>query len=297
MARPDPNDLMAFLAVARERSFTKAAAQLGVSQSALSHTLRRLETTLGLRLLARSTRSVAPTEAGERLLATLAPHFEAIGRELEAVTALRDTPSGTLRINAGEHAVRSVVWPKLEPFLTKYPEIRVEVHVDNAYTDIVAGRYDAGVRLGEEVAGDMIAMRIGPDWRMAAVASPEYFATRPAPRTPHELTTHNCINLRLGSYGGFYAWEFARDGQKLNVRVDGQLAFNSSVPILAAALKGHGLAFIPEDMARPHLADGSLRRVLTKWCPAFVGYHLYYPSRRQASPAFALLLEAMRVRS
>jgi DNA-binding transcriptional LysR family regulator len=297
MQRPDINDLLAFMAVARERSFTRAAAQLGVSQSALSHTVRRLETALGLRLLARTTRSVAPTDAGERLIENLGPHFQDIDRELDALTELSDKPVGSLRINASDHAVRSVLWPKLDPFLGKYPDIKVEVHIDNGYVDIVAGRYDAGVRLGEEVAGDMIAVRVGPDWRMAVVASPGYFRSRGVPASPHDLTAHDCINLRLETYGGFYAWEFEREGQKLNVRVDGRLAFNSSSPILAAALAGHGLACIPEDMAAPHMAEGRLERALADWCPAFTGYHLYYPSRRQASPAFQLLVEALRVKS
>ena len=296
MPRPDINDLLAFTAVARERSFTRAAAKLGVSQSALSHTVRRLETALDVRLLARTTRSVAPTEAGERLINGIGHHIEGIDREIEALTAGRDKPSGTLRINAGEHAVRTVLWPKLDAFLGKYPDIKVEVHLDNSLADIVAGRYDAGVRLGEEVAGDMIAVRIGPDWRMAVVAAPAYFERCGTPKSPHDLTQHNCINLRLETYGGFYAWEFERDGRKLNVRVDGQLAFNSSVPILAAALAGHGVAFIPEDMVKTHVAAGRLRQVLTRWCPSFAGYHLYYPSRRQSSHAFQLLVDALRLR-
>ncbi len=226
----------------------------------------------------------------------LGPHFEGIDQELEALSDLRGKPAGTLRINAGEHAVRSVLWPKLDGFLTAYPDIKVEVHIDNGYTDIVAGRFDAGVRLGEEVAGDMIAVRIGPDWRMAVVASPNYFARHPAPKTPRDLPRHNCINLRLPTLGGHYAWEFESNGEKLDVRVDGQLAFNSSVPIMTAAVAGHGLACIPEDMAEPHLSEGRLQRVLTKWCPAFVGYHLYYPNRRQASAAFTLLVEALKVK-
>ena len=296
MPRPDINDILAFTAVARERSFTRAAAKLGVSQSALSHTIRRLETALDVRLLARTTRSVAPTDAGERLLSGIAHHIEDIDREIDALTAGRDKPSGTLRINAGEHAARTVLWPKLDPFLSRYPDIKVEVHLDNSLADIVAGRYDAGVRLGEEVAGDMIAVRIGPDWRMAVVATPDYFRGRETPKSPPDLTQHNCINLRLETFGGFYAWEFERDGRKLNVRVDGQLAFNSSLPILAAALAGHGVAYIPEDMAKPHIAEGRLQQVLTKWCPAFAGYHLYYPSRRQSSHAFQLLVDALRLR-
>ena len=294
--RANADDLEAFLAVARERSFTKAAAGLGVSQSALSHTIRRLEARLGLRLLSRSTRSVSPTDAGQRLIDGIGPHFAGIDAELDALTALRDKPAGSIRLTAGEHAVRTVLWPKLSPFLERYPDIRVEVNAENALTDIVAERYDAGVRLGESIARDMIAVRIGPDWSMAVVAAPAYFEGRSVPRTPHDLTAHECINLRLLSYGGYYAWEFERDGQKLNVRVDGRLAFNSSAQILPAALDGHGLACLPEDLAAPHIAAGRLKRVLKDWMPRFVGYHLYYPSRRQASPAFELLVEALRYR-
>lgn len=294
--RASADDLQAFLAVARERSFTKAAAQLGVSQSALSHTIRRLETGLGLRLLARSTRSVSPTDTGQRLLDTIGPRFAQIDSELEALTALRDTPAGSIRLTAADHSLRTVIWPRLGPFLKRYPDIRVEVTTESALTDIVAERYDAGVRLGESIARDMIAVRIGPDWSMAVVASPGYFEGRTPPRTPHDLTAHECINLRLMSYGGHYAWEFEKDGTKLNVRVDGHLAFNASPPILTAALEGHGLACIPEDAAAPYIAAGQLKRVLNDWMPRFVGYHLYYPSRRQASPAFELLVDALRYR-
>jgi DNA-binding transcriptional LysR family regulator len=294
--RASADDLEAFLAVARERSFTKAAAGLGVSQSALSHTIRRLESGLGLRLLSRSTRSVSPTDAGQRLIDQIGPRFAEIDAELDALTALRDKPAGTIRITAGEHSLRTVIWPRLDPFLVRYPDIRVEISTESALTDIVAERYDAGVRLGESIARDMIAVRIGPDWGMAVVGSPAYFTGRATPRTPHDLTGHACINLRLMTYGGYYAWEFERDGSKLNVRVDGQLAFNGSGPILAAALAGHGLACIPEDMAAPHIAAGQLKRVLKDWMPKLAGYHLYYPSRRQASPAFELLVEALRYR-
>lgn len=297
MARRDIVDLQAFLAVARERSFTRAAAQLGVSQSALSHTLRGLEQRLGLRLLTRTTRNVSTTEAGERLLNSIGPKFEEIDAELEAVTALRDKPAGTIRINAAEHSLRTALWPRLDRFLADYPDIKIEVSQENALTDIVAQRYDAGVRLGEQVAKDMIAVRIGPDWRMAVVGAPSYLASRKAPRTPRDLTGHNCINLKLLTYGGNYAWEFERNGAKLNVRVEGQLTFNSSTPILAAALSGHGLACIPEDMAVPYIADGRLIQTLKGWMPLFAGYHLYYPSRRQTSPAFALLVETLRYRA
>lgn len=297
MARRDIVDLQAFLAVARERSFTRAAARLGVSQSALSHTLRGLEQRLGLRLLTRTTRNVSTTEAGERLLNSIGPKFEEIDAELEAVTALRDKPAGTIRINAAEHSLRTALWPRLDRFLADYPDIKIEVSQENALTDIVAQRYDAGVRLGEQVAKDMIAVRIGPDWRMAVVGAPSYLASRKAPRTPRDLTGHNCINLKLLTYGGNYAWEFERNGAKLNVRVEGQLTFNSSTPILAAALSGHGLACIPEDMAVPYIADGRLIQTLKGWMPLFAGYHLYYPSRRQTSPAFALLVETLRYRA
>jgi DNA-binding transcriptional LysR family regulator len=294
MPRPDHNDLTAFLTVARERSFTRAAAQLGVSASALSHTIRRLETAVGLRLLTRTTRSVALTDAGERLVNGIGYHFEEINRELDLLSDLRDKPSGTLRINAGDHAVRTVLWPKLDGFLKTYPDIRIEVQIDNGYVDIVEGRFDAGVRLGEEVAGDMVAVRIGPDWRMVVVGAPAYLKEHGTPKSPHDLTGHSCINLRLPTYGGFYAWEFEREGKKVDVRVEGQVAFNSSVPILTAALAGHGLAFIPEDTAAPHVREGRLKQVLIKWSPNFTGYHLYYPSRHQPSPAFALLVQALR---
>ena len=296
MERSDIGDLRAFLAVARERSFTRAAAKLGVSQSALSHTIRRLEGRRGLRLLNRSTRSVSPTEAGERLLATIGPRFEEIEAELDALSALRDRPAGTVRITAGEHAARSVLWPRLDAFLRAHPDIRVEVQAENRLADIVAERYDAGVRLGEQVAKDMIAVRIGPDWSMAVVGSPAYFAARKEPRTPHELTDHSCINLRLATAGSLYAWEFSLNGQAINVRVEGQVAFNTSTLTIEAALAGHGLACVPEDMAASHVAAGNLTRVLAAWCPQFTGYHLYYPSRRQASPAFSALVDALRWR-
>ena len=297
MLREDLTDFIAFATVAGERSFTRGAAKLGVSPSALSHTIRRFEERLGLRVLARTTRSVSLTEAGERLLNSVSPHLKDIESELAALTELRDRPAGTIRINAGEHAVRTVIWPRLDPFVAQYPDIKLEVNLDNGLTDIVAGRYDAGVRLGEQVAKDMIAVRIGPDWRMAVVGTPAYFASHVLPKSPHDLTNHTCINLRLISFGGFYAWEFERRGEKINVRVEGQLAFNSSVPILEACLAGHGLACMPEDMVTPHLASGRLRQVLKDWMPLFAGYHLYYPSRRQLSPAFALLVDALRYRS
>ncbi|MGO4439964.1 LysR family transcriptional regulator [Rhizobium sp. RAF56] len=297
MLRQPINDLIAFLAVAREQSFTKAAAKLGVSQSALSHTIRGLETRLGLRLLTRTTRSVSPTEAGERLLVTIGPRLDEIENELAALSAFREKPAGTIRITAGEHAADAVLWPALEKLLPHYPDVHVELTVDYGLTDIVAERYDAGVRLGEQVAKDMIAVRIGPDMRMAVVGAPDYFAGRAPLLTPQDLTGHNCINLRLPTHGGIYAWEFEKDGRELRVRAEGQLVFNTSALRVNAALSGMGLAYMAEDIAMPYLRDGRLVRVLEEWCPPFPGYHLYYPSRRQASPAFALVVNALRYRS
>src|SRR5438128_8966773 len=296
MPRSNINDLLAFLAVARERSFTRAAAQLGVSQSALSHTIRGLEERLGLRLLTRTTRSVAPTEAGERLLRTVGPKFEQIDIELAALSELRDKPAGSIRITIGEHAAQAVLWPALEKLLPHYPDIKVELIIDYGLTDIVAERYDAGVRLGEQVAKDMIAVRIGPDFCMAVVGSPSYFARKPRPKKPQDLTAHDCINIRLPTYGGIYAWEFEKRGRGLKVRVEGQLVFNNIALRLNAVEAGFGLAYLPEDQVQSHLADGRLIRVLADWCPPFSGYHLYYPSRRQPTPAFALLVEALRYR-
>jgi DNA-binding transcriptional LysR family regulator len=294
MARETLNDLVAFLAVARERSFTKAAAQLGVSQSALSHTIRGLETRLGIRLLTRTTRSVSPTDAGERLLTTLGPHFDEIEAEVAALSALRDKPAGTIRITTSGHAADNILWPRLIPFLREFPDIKIEMMVDHGLTNIVAERYDAGVRLGEQVEKDMIAVRLGPDLRMACVGSPDYFKRHPPPETPQDLVSHDCINLRLATYGGLYAWEFERDGRMLNVRVDGQLTFNMAPQVLTAALAGFGLGYMPDDMVAPHIASGRLQRVLEDWTPPFPGYHLYYPSRRQSSQAFVLLVEALR---
>lgn len=297
MARESINDLMAFLAVARERSFTRAAAQLGISQSALSHTVRHLEERLGVRLLTRTTRSVAPTQAGERLVRTAGPRLAEIEAELEALSEFREKPAGTIRITAGDHPTETILWPKLSQFLPEYPDIKIEIALDQALTDIVEQRFDAGVRLGEQVAKDMIAVRIGPDLRFAVVAAPSYLANRPRPATPQDLLGHTCINLRLPTLGGLYAWEFERDGHALNVRVDGQLVFNGIFQVLNAALAGFGLAYIPEDMARPHIDAGRLTRVLEEWCPAWTGYHLYYPSRRQSSAAFNLVVEALRFRA
>jgi DNA-binding transcriptional LysR family regulator len=288
------NDIYAFLAVARERSFTRAAAQLGISQSALSHAMRALETRLGVRLLTRTTRSVAPTEAGDRLLRSLGPKFEEIQSELAALNELRDKPGGTIRITAGQHAAETVLWPRIARLLPKYPDLKVEITVDYAFTDIVAERYDAGVRLGEQVAKDMIAVRIAPDMRMTVVAAPSYLAKVSLPRKPQDLLAHQCINLRMPTHGNIYAWEFEKGAKELKVRVDRQLVFNRLSQILEAALAGFGFGYVPEGAALPHVAKGKLVRVLEDWCAPFPGYHLYYPSRRQLSPAFALVVEALR---
>jgi len=286
--------LVAVLTVARERSFTRAAAKLGVSQSALSQTVRSLEERLGLRLLTRTTRSVSPTEAGERLLRTIGPRFDEIETELAALSELREKPAGTIRITAGEHPATAILGPALARILPEYPDIHVEIIVDYGLTDIVAERYDAGVRLGEQIDKDMIAVRLGPPLRMAVVGSPAYFATRSLPTTPHELTEHNCINMRLPTYGGLFAWEFQKDGREVKVRVEGQLTFNTTALRLNAALAGSGLAYLPEDQAEVHIAQGRLVRVLEDWCQPFQGYHLYYPSRRQPSPAFTVMVNALR---
>lgn len=297
MQREDLVDLNAFLTVAEERSFTRAAAKLGTSQSALSHTIRRLETRLGVRLLTRTTRSVAPTEAGDRLLATLSPALDSIAAELSALGDFRDRPSGTIRITISEHAAKSIVWPVLEKLLPAYPDVHVELSIDPGMTDIVTERFDAGVRLGEALAKDMIATRIGPDVRMAMVGSPAYFAGRSHPLTPQDLANHHCINLRFTSAGGFYVWELEKDGREVKVRVDGQLAFNNVALIVQSAIAGFGLAFVMEDHVMDALADGRLIRVMEDWCPPFAGYHLYYPSRRQPSAAFALIVDALRYRA
>jgi DNA-binding transcriptional LysR family regulator len=296
MRRRDLDDLLAFLAVGQERSFTRAAAKLGVSQSALSHTIRALEQRLGVRLLTRTTRSVSPTEAGERLLQTIEPRLEEIKAGLEALSELREKPAGTIRITATDYAADTILWPKLAQFLRQYPDIKVEIIIDYGLTDIVAQRFDAGVRGGEQVAKDMIAVRIGPDLRTAIVGSPSYFETRSEPKRPQDLIGHSCINLRLPTYGGLYAWEFEKEGRALKVHVEGQLVFNGTFQMLNAALAGFGLAYVPEDVAYPHLAKGRLRRVLEDWCPPYSGYHLYYPSRRQPTPAFNLLVDVLRYR-
>ena len=297
MLRESLNDLLAFVAVARARSFTRAAAQLGVSQPALSQTVRGLEARLGVRLLARTTRSVAPTEAGERLLDAVGPRFAEIEAGLATLAEMRDKPAGTLRITAAEHAAHTVLWPALRRLLPDYPDIKVETVVDSGLTDIVAERIDAGIRLGGMVAKGMSAVPIGPDMRMAVVGSPAYFEGRRTPRSPQELTDHRCINLRLPTRGGLYAWEFEKDGRELRVWVEGQLVFNTTVLIQEAAQDGFGIAYLPEDAVRAQLDRGALIRVLDDWCAPFSGYHLYYPSRRQLPPALALLVEALRWRS
>lgn len=294
MPRENLNDLTAFLAVARDRSFTKAAAKLGVSRSALSHTLRSLEARLGLRLLTRTTRSVSVTAAGERLVQSVGHRFEEIEAELEALSELRDRPAGTIRITAHEHPVNTVLVPRLRKFLSEYPDINVEVAIDYGLTDIVAERFDAGVRSGGQVARGMIALRIGPDLRSAVVGAPSYFDAHPVPRKPQDLTEHRCMNLRLPTHGGLYAWEFEKKRREMRVRVEGQLVFNGTSPMLTAAIAGLGLAYVPEDLAQPYIDAGTLKRVLGDWCEPYSGYHLYYPSRRQSSPAFALLIEALR---
>ena len=295
MPRIDFNHLQAFILVARERSFTRAAAQLGVTQSALSHTIRGLEAKLDVRLLTRTTRGVAPTEAGERLYATLEPHYEGIASGLAALGDIRDKPAGTIRISAHDHAAGTVLWPRLAPLLPAYPDLKIEIDINYGMIDIVAERFDAGVRLGDQVARDMIAVRISPDVKMAVVGSPVYLAGRTPPRVPHDLTAHGCINMRLPTNGGLYAWEFAKEGDELQVHVDGQAIFNTTPQTLQAALDGIGLAYVPDDLVGEHVAAGRLQRVLEDWCPVFPGYHLYYPSRRQASPAFALVLDALRL--
>ncbi|GFE75497.1 LysR family transcriptional regulator [Novosphingobium sp. TCA1] len=296
MAGENYNELAAFVVVARELSFTRAAAKLGVSQSALSQTIRGLEERIGLRLLTRTTRSVAPTEAGRRLFETLAPRFEEIEQELGALSQLRDRPAGSLRINAGEHAAISVLQPALRKIVSENPDVRVEIIVDYGLTDIVAQGFDAGVRLGDQVAKDMIAVRIGPDMRMAVVGSPDYFTRYPVPRTPQDLTSQNCIGIRLPTYGGIFPWDLDKDGHEVNVRIEGQLVFNNISLRLSSALDGLGLAYLPEDQVLEHIEAGRLVRVMEDWCGAFPGYHLYYPSRRHTSPAFQLLVETLRYR-
>lgn len=294
MQRQDLNDMLAFMAVAQERSFTKAAAKLGTSQSTLSHTVRQLEQRLGLRLLMRTTRNVSPTDAGERLLRTLAPRIHDIESEVDALMELRDKPSGIVRLTLSDHAFDWIAWPKLKSILKDYPDIHVEFSIDNGFRDIIEERLDAGVRLGESLDKDMVAVRIGPDWRLVAVASPDYLQSHSPIETPQDLVAHNCINHRQSRSGGLYAWEFAKDGRDLRVRVDGQLTFNSSGAMVDAAVGGLGVAYIPENLVAQPLASGQLVQVLDDWSPMFSGYYLYYPSRRQHSPAFAVVVEALR---
>ncbi|ADP70327.1 transcriptional regulator, LysR family [Rhodomicrobium vannielii ATCC 17100] len=294
MKRDELGDLFGFLTVAEERSFTRAAARLGTSQSSLSHMIRRMEERMGVRLLTRTTRSVAPTEAGEQLVATLRPAFNDIQTRLDSMSALRQKPAGTIRITSSRHATETILMPAVMQLMADYPDIKVEISVDQRLTDLVAERYDAGVRLGEQVEKDMIAVKIGPELRMTVVGSPAYFAQHPKPATPHDLTQHVCINLRLPTLGGLYAWEFEKNGRPLNVRVDGQFTCNDVPMIIHAAVNGLGLACLPDDQFKDLIEEGRLVRVLEDWCPPFPGYHLYYPSRRQPSPAFVLLVEALR---
>lgn len=296
MAQNNFNDLLAFRAVAVERSFTRAAAQMGVSTSALSHAVRGLEERLGIRLLNRTTRTVVPTDAGERLLQTVSALFDGVEAELASLGELRGTPSGTIRVTTSAHAAKTILEPALIPLLAQYRDLKVELSADAGFVDIVAERFDAGVRLGETIAQDMIAVRIGPDMRMAAAGSPAYFARHPPPVVPHDLSRHNCINLRFPTYGGLYAWEFEKDGRALNVRVDGQMIVNDTTLALQAAVDGLGIAYVTDDQVLPLITAGRLVRVLEDWCPPFPGYHLYYPSRRQHSPGFAALIEALRYR-
>ncbi|QEI06617.1 LysR family transcriptional regulator [Pigmentiphaga aceris] len=290
------NDLQAFLAVARDQSFTKAAARLGITPSAVSHTIRALEERLGVRLLARTTRNVSPTEAGERLMRSIAPLFDQIAAEVDALSELRDKPRGTIRVTCTDDSLELCVRPMLAKFLAEYPDITLEFYVDYGFTNVVEERFDAGIRMGEAISKDMVAARIGPDWRLALVASPGYFEKNPVPATPHELTKYACINIRHRPAGSVYAWEFAKDGDEFTVRVEGQLVFNSMMHVLNAALDGIGLAYVPEQLVAPYLADGRLKEVLAEWCPTFQGFHLYYPNRRQASPAFSAFVDALRYR-
>lgn len=296
MVKHNLNDLLYFVTVAREGSFTRAAALLGVTQSALSQAISGLETRLQIRLLTRTTRSVSPTVAGERLLQAIGHRFDEIDAELDALTELRDKPAGTVRITCGDHVLRTTLLPRLTPLLVEYPDIKVEFDVNYGFRDIVADRFDAGVRLGDTIDKDMIAMPIGPPLRMAVVASSAYFAAHSKPTSPRDLMNHNCVNMRMQSGGGLYVWDFQRQGRQLNVRVNGQLTFNTSPNIVDAALAGLGIAWLPEEEFAPHIEEGRLVRVLEDWCTPFPGYYLYYPTRRQPSPAFSLVVDALRYR-
>ncbi len=297
MERTDFNQLTWFQVVAEERSFTKAAARLGVAQSTLSYAIKQLETRMGIRLLTRTTRNVATTAAGERLLQTIAPRMGEIEAEIAALTALRDKPSGSIRLTLSDHALETVVWPKLKPVLRDYPDINVEIALDSTFRNIVEEGYDAGVRLGESVEKDMIAVRIGPDWRLVAVASPDYLAERGRPAHPRDLVRHRCINMRHETSGGLYAWEFEKDGEALRVRVEGQLTFNNSYAMVDAAVSGFGVAYVPDSIVRTQIASGALEQVLDDWSPPFDGYFLYYPSRRQNLLAFQIVVDALRHRA
>jgi len=296
MPRENFSDLFAFLAVAREQSFTRAAAQLGLSQSALSHAVRALESRLGVRLLTRTTRSVSPTEAGERLLATIAPRFEEIETELAMLKEQQAKPAGTIRITSSDHAANTILWPKLQKILPLYPDLKIDIFIDNGLSNIVSERYDLGVRFLDQVEMDMIAARIAPDSRMLIVGAPSYLTKRQRPKNPQDLAHHNCINMRLATYGGNYAWELQKGKKELKVRVEGQLTFNSIYPIVDAAVAGLGLGFVPEDLARPHIAAGRLQWVLEDWSPTWPGFHVYYTSRRQSSRALAVVIDALRYR-
>lgn len=294
MRRDELNDLAAFVVVADEMSFTRAASRLGMSPSALSHAMKALEGRLGLQLLARTTRRVSTTEAGDRLLRTLRPAFEDISAELTALNGLRDQPAGTVRVTTPRHAATSVLWPILPGFLNAHPDIRVEITIDEGLTDIIESRYDAGIRFGEKVAKDMVAVRVSPNVRWAVVGSPAYFAHYPVPNTPQDLGGHRCINYRFATSGGLYLWEFEEEGRSFQVRVDGNLVFNDSDLILAAALAGQGLGYLFEDQITDPVAEGRLIRVLTEWCPTSPGYYLYHPNRRQTPPALAALVDTLR---
>ncbi|MGJ7484463.1 LysR family transcriptional regulator [Variovorax sp. LT2P21] len=294
MAKENLNDLQAFVVVARERSFTRAAAQMGLSRSALSHAMLALEARLGVRLLTRTTRSVSTTEAGARLLDTVAPRLQEIEAELGSLSAMRDKPAGTVRITAHDHAITTALWPRLMPLLKQYPDIQIEFSVDYAFTDIASHRFDAGVRVGDRVDKDMVAVRISPDLRMAVAASPKYLADKPLPKKPQDLTDHRCVNLRLPTHGNLYAWDFEKGKKSVKVRVQGQTVFNSTTLMLQAALDGLGFAYVPWDLMQPHITEGRLVPVLEDWWPRFPGYHLYYANRRQIAPALALVIEALR---
>ena len=296
MPKTDFNDLLWFLAVAEEGSFTRAAAKLGVVQSTLSHRIKRLETRMGIRLLARTTRAVSTTEAGARLQRSLAPRVAEIEEEIAALMALRDSPSGTVRLTLSHHALVHLIWPKLHPVLRDYPDIRLELSVDDGFRDIVEEGFDAGIRLGESVEHDMIAVRVGPDWRLVAVASPGYLAERPIPAHPQDLLAHDCINRRQATAGGLYAWEFEKSGKELRVRVEGRLTLTDDATMIDAALRGYGIAYVPEDVAEAHIATGALTLLLDDWSPRFSGYHIYYPSRHQNLPAFKVIVNALRHR-